>query len=111
MHQSGEPGQALTGAALLRTTEVRRVAGSRSDVIHLRWKRCPPPWPNTFSSFLGDAGIAAGDDVLAEIEQQLLLTAGSEREQRGIRDFSDDGALAPYSLEDLDYPCRVLGRT
>ncbi len=34
-HQSGKPGEVLTGAALPRTTDVCGIAGSRSEVVNL----------------------------------------------------------------------------
>ena len=43
MHQSGKPGQVLTGAASLRTTDVYGVAGLRSDVANLNWDEGSTP--------------------------------------------------------------------
>lgn len=48
MHQSGKPGQVLTGAASLRTTDVYGVAGLRSEMVNLDWDEGSTPVARRF---------------------------------------------------------------
>ena len=48
MHQSGKPGQVLTGAASLRTTDVYGVAGLRSEMANLNWDEGSTPVARRF---------------------------------------------------------------
>ena len=72
MHQSGEPGQVLTGAALLRATDVYGIAGLRSEVTNLGMDEGTTAVARHFCVLKGSSlDFHAGDDVFREIEKDL----------------------------------------